>query len=180
MNQGKYIFSQIMGLVSQKKFQTLVNRHFADYKAKEFTCWKQFLCMAFGQLTHRESMSDSMLCLRANADKMYHLGIGQVVSLSSITRANETCSCLIYQDLAKLLIQEAKHLYDAYIDPEILEKGNVLAIDSPTIDMCLSTFKWATFRSTKSGIKVHKQLDLQTSLPEFILITNASIHDVPS
>ena len=178
MNQGKYIFSQIMGLVSHKKFQTLVNRHFGDYKVKEFTCWKQFLCMAFGQLTHRESMSDTMLCLRANADKMYHLGIGQVVSLSSITRANETRSYLIYEDLAKLLIQEAKHLYDADIDPEILEKGNVFAIDSTTIDLCLSTFKWATFRSTKSGIKVHKQLDLQTSLPEFILITNASIHDV--
>jgi hypothetical protein len=178
MNKGKYIFSQIMGLISHKKFQTLVNRHFGDYKVKEFTCWKQFLCMAFGQLTHRESMSDTMLCLKANSDKMYHLGIGHVVSVSSITRANETRSYLIYEDLAKSLIKEAKQLYIDDIEPEILEKGNVFAIDSTTIDLCLSTFNWATFRSTKSGIKMHTQLDLQTSLPEFILITNASIHDV--
>jgi hypothetical protein len=105
MNKGKYIFSQIMGLISHKKFQTLVNRHFGDYTVKEFTCWKQFLCMAFGQLTHRESMSDTMLCLKANSDKMYHLGIGHVVSVSSITRANETRSYLIYEDLANSLIQ---------------------------------------------------------------------------
>ena len=178
MNKGKYIFSQIMGLISHKKFQTLVNRHFGDYKVKEFTCWKQFLCMAFGQLTHRESMSDTMLCLKANSDKMYHFGIGHIISVSSITRANETRSYLIYEELAKSLIHEAKQLYNDNIEPEILEKGNVFAIDSTTIDLCLSTFNWATFRSTKSGIKMHTQLDLQTSLPEFILITYASIHDV--
>lgn len=88
MNKAKYIFSQKMGLISYNKFQTFVNRHFGDYKVKEFTCWKQFLCMAFGQLTHRESMSDTFLCLKANADKMYHLGNGPVVAVSIITRAN--------------------------------------------------------------------------------------------
>lgn len=111
MNSGKYVFSQIMGLVSSTSFQTIVNRHSGDYKVKEFSCWKQFLCMAFGQLTHRESISDTIICLKANADKMYHLGIGQVVAVSTLTRANESRSFQIYEDLAMLLIKEAKQLY---------------------------------------------------------------------
>jgi hypothetical protein len=92
MNQGKYIFSQIVGLVSSTSFQSIVNRHFGDYKVRDFSCWKQFLCMAFGQLTHRESISDTIMCLKANANKMYHLGIGDVVAISTITRANESRS----------------------------------------------------------------------------------------
>src|ERR1017187_9555815 len=100
MNSGKYVFTQIIGLVSSTSFQTIVNRHSGDYKVKEFSCWKQFLCMAFGQLTHRESLSDTMMCLKANAAKMYHLGIGELVVLSSITRANENRSFQIYEDLA--------------------------------------------------------------------------------
>jgi len=111
MNSGKYVFSQIMGLVSSTSFQTIVNRHYGDYKVKGYSCWKQYLCMAFGQLTHRESMSDTMLCLKANANKMYHLGIGEVVALSTITRANENRSFQIYEDLAMLLIKEAKQFY---------------------------------------------------------------------
>jgi hypothetical protein len=178
MNSGKYIFSQIIGLLSHKQFQTLVNRHFGDYKVKDFSCWKQFLCMAFGQLTHRESISDTMMCLKANAGKMYHLGIGEVVSVSTITRANENRSFQIYEDLAMLLIKEAKQLYYLDDDLEISLQGNVFAIDATTIDMCLSAFCWATFRSTKGGIKLHTQLDLKTSIPEFILFSNASVHDV--
>ncbi len=178
MNSGKYVFSQIMGLVSSTSFKTIVNRHFGDYKAREFSCWKQFLCMAFGQLTHRESISDTMLCLKANADKMYHLGIGEVVAVSTITRANESRSFQIYEDLAMLLIKEAKQLYSIDDDLEVSLKGNVFAIDSTTIDLCLSAFYWATFRSTKGGIKLHTQIDLKTSIPEFILFSAASVHDV--
>ena len=89
MNQGKYIFSQIMELISYKQLRAIVNRHFGDYKVKNFSCWKQFLCMAFGQLTHRESLSDTMMCLKATTNKMYHVGIGEVVATSAITRANE-------------------------------------------------------------------------------------------
>lgn len=92
MNQGKYVFSQIIGLLSYKKFQTIVNGHSGDYKVRDFNCWKQFLCVAFGQLMHRESISETMLCLRANSSKMYHIGIGEVVALSTITRANENRS----------------------------------------------------------------------------------------
>lgn len=178
MNQGKYIFSQVIGLISHKQFQTLVNRHFGDYKVREFSCWKQFLCMAFGQLTHRESMSDTVLCLKANANKMYHLGIGEVVAISTITRANESRSFQIYEDLAMLLIDEAKQLYVHDDGLEVSLTGNVFAIDATTIDLCLSAFCWATFRSTKGGIKLHTQLDLKTAIPEFILFSAASVHDV--
>ena len=178
MNSGKYVFSQIMGLVSSTSFQTIVNRHFGDYKVKDFSCWKQFLCMAFGQLTHRESISDTVLCLKANANKMYHLGIGELVAVSSITRANESRSFQIYEDLAMLLIKEAKQLYLLDDELEVSIKGNVFAIDATTIDLCLSAFCWATFRTTKSGIKLHTQLDLKTSIPEFILFSTASVHDV--
>lgn len=178
MNSGKYVFSQIIGLISSTSFQTIVNRHFGDYKVREFSCWKQFLCMAFGQLTHRESISDTVLCLKANAHKMYHLGIGEVVAVSTITRANENRSFQIYEDLAMLLIKEAKQLYVLDDDLEISLKGNVFAIDATTIDLCLSAFCWATFRSTKGGIKLHTQLDLKTAIPEFILFSTASLHDV--
>lgn len=100
-----YVFSQIMGLISHKRFQSIVNQYVGDYKVKDFTCWKQYLCMAFGQLTHRESLSDTMLCLKANSGKLYHLGIGSVVAVSTISRANETRSYKIYETLACQLIQ---------------------------------------------------------------------------
>jgi len=178
MNSGKYVFAQIMELVSSTSFQTLVNRHSGDYKVKNFSCWKQFLCMAFGQLTHRESLSDTIMCLKANARKMYHFGIGEVVAKSTLTKANENRSYLIYQQHAMLLIKEAKQLYIADDNLEVQLKGNVFAIDATTIDLCLSTFYWAIFRSTKGGIKLHTQLDLKTSIPEFILFSAASVHDV--
>jgi hypothetical protein len=178
MNLGKYVFSQIMELVSSTSFQTLVHRYKGDYKVKEFSCWKQFLCMAFGQLTHRESLSDTIMCLKANENKMYHLGIGEVVSKSTLSKANENRSYHIYEDLAMLLIKEAKSLYLNDDDLEVSLKGNVFAIDATTIDLCLTTFYWATFRSTKAGIKLHTQIDLKTSIPEFILFSNASVHDV--
>jgi len=178
MNKGTYVFSQIMGLVSHKKFQTIVNQHLGDYKVRDFTCWKQYLCMAFGQLTHRESLSDTMLCLKANAGKLYHLGIGNPVAVSTISRANETRSYKIYETLAGQLIHEAKKLYVEDKDNEIWSKGDVFAIDATTIDLSLSAFWWATFRTTKGGIKLHTQLDLTTAIPEFILVTPAAVHDV--
>lgn len=167
-----------MDLVSSTSFQTLVRRHKGDYKVKDFTCWKQFLCMAFGQLTHRESLSDALLCLSANAGKMYHLGIGEVVSKSTLSKANENRSYRIYEDLAMLLIGQAKQLYLGDSNLEVQLKNNVFAIDATTIDLCLSTFHWASFRSTKGGIKLHTQLDLKTAIPAFILFTTASVHDV--
>jgi hypothetical protein len=178
MNSGKYVFSQIINLVSSTSFQTLVTRYKGDYKVKDFSCWKQYLCMAFGQLTHRESLSDTILCLKANADKTYHLGIGDVVAKSTLSTANENRSYLIYYDLAMILIKQAKELYVGDSDLEVELENNVFAIDATTIDLCLSTFHWATFRSTKGGIKLHTQLDLKTAIPEFIYFSTASVHDV--
>src|SRR6476646_8521350 len=100
-----------MSLVSSTSFQTIVTRHKGDYKTKDFNCWKQFLCMAFGQLTHRESLSDTILCLSANKEKLYHLGIGRAVSKSTLSKANENRSWRIYSDFALLLIEQAKKLY---------------------------------------------------------------------
>jgi transposase len=134
--------------------------------------------MAFGQLTHRESLSDTLICLKANAGKMYHMGIGEVVAKSTLSKANENRSYRIYEDLAMLLIAEAKQLYLGDSNLEVEIKNNVFAIDATTIDLCLSAFYWATFRSTKGGIKLHTQLDLKTSIPEFILFSTASVHDV--
>jgi len=134
--------------------------------------------MAFGQLTHRESLSDTLMCLKANAHKLYHLGIGELVANSTLTRANENRSYLIYEELAMLLIKQAKQLYLDENDLEIQLRNNVFAIDATTIDLCLSTFYWATFRGTKGGIKLHTQLNLKTSIPEFILFSPASVHEV--
>jgi hypothetical protein len=178
MNQGKYIFSQIMELVSHKVFYTCVDRYKGDFKSKHFSCWKQFLCMAFGQLTHRESLSDTILCLEANAGKLYHLGIGQAIAKSTLSKANEGRDARIFSDLAAVLIEQAKSLYLNESDLEVDLKNNVFAIDATVIDVCLSAFSWAKFRSTKGGVKVHVQLDLKTSIPEFVQITPAAVHEV--
>lgn len=167
-----------MELVSHKVFNGCVNRYKGDFKSKHFSCWKQFLCMAFGQLTHRESLSDTILCLQANASKLYHLGIGQAIAKSTLSNANESRDSRIFSEMAMILIEEAKTLYLGESDLEVDLKNNVFAIDATVIDVCLSAFSWAKFRTTKGGVKVHVQLDLKTSIPEFIQITSASIHEV--
>ncbi len=178
MNKEKYIFSQLIELVSWTSFQTIVKRYNGDYKVKDFSCWKQFLCMVYGQLTHRESISDTLICLDANADKLYHMGIGKIIAKSTLTKANENRSYRIYEDLAMLLIQQAKQLYQGSSLLDINLQNNVFAIDATTIDLCLSSFYWASFRKTKGGIKLHTMLDLKTAIPEFILFTTAAVHEV--
>jgi hypothetical protein len=178
MNQGKYVFSQLLELVSHKAFNGCVERYKGDFKSKQFSCWKQFLCMAFGQLTHRESLSDTLVCLRANAGKLYHLGIGQAITKSTLSNANAGRDYRIFSEIAMFLIEEAKSLYLNESDLEVDLKNNVFAIDATVIDVCLSAFSWAKFRKTKGGVKVHVQLDLKTAIPEFIQITSASVHEV--
>ena len=140
-----------MELVSHKVFNACVNRYKGDFKSKQFSCWKQFLCMAFGQLTHRESLSDTIICLRANAGKLYHLvyhlGIGQAIAKSTLSNANESRDCKIFPEMAMILIEEAKSLYLKESDLEIELKNNVFAIDATVIDVCLSAFSWAKFRT---------------------------------
>ena len=178
MNNGKYVFSQLIELISHKSFQTCVNRYNGEHKVKHFSCWRQFLCMIFGQLTHRESLTDTMICLKANAAKLYHLGIGTLVSKSTLSKANENRDWRIFADLTLLLIAEAKSLYLNDSDLEVELKNNVFAIDATTIDLCLSAFSWANFRKAKGGIKIHTQLDLKTAIPEFIHISTAKVHEL--
>ena len=178
MNDGKYVFSQLMSLVSSTSFQTCVRRYKGDYKSKHFSCWKQFLCMAFGQLTHRESLSDTMICLTVNSDKLYHLGIGTSVSKSTLSKANEQRDWRIYRDVASLLIAQAKKLYVDHDETNLDLPHSVFAIDATVVDLCLSVFTWAHFRSTKAAIKIHTQLDLKTAIPEYIYITAGSVHEV--
>ena len=178
MNQGKMVFSQIMQFASQDILKRIVSRYNGDYKKQEFTSWKHFLCMAFGQLTHRESMSDTMLMLKLNKKKLYHLGIGIPFDKSTVSRTNETRDWKIFQDFGMKLIEEAKTLYEGENQLEIDLKGDVFALDSTTIDLCLNIYWWATFRTTKGGIKIHAVLNSKTAIPEFIFITDAAVHDV--
>lgn len=178
MNQGTYLFSQLISIISPTSFKTCVKRYNGDYKTKHFTCWRQYLCMVFGQLTHRESLSDTILCLKANSNKLYHIGIGEAVAKSTLSTANENRDWRIFADFAWVLIKEAQTLYVGEKDLELSIDNPVFAIDASTIDMCLSLFQWANFRSTKAGIKLHVQLDLRSAIPEFIQITTAAIHEV--
>jgi hypothetical protein len=178
MNKGRMVFTQIMDFASQDIFKVCVNRYNGNYKAKEFSCWKQFLCMAFGQLTHRESMSDTLLCLKLNTDKLFHLGIGKAVNKSTLSRSNENRDWHIFQDFGLKLIEQATKLYEGDNQLEVNLKGRVFALDSTTVDLCLEVFLWAPFRSTKAAVKIHTLLDLKTSIPEFIFISEGNVHDV--
>jgi IS4 transposase len=178
MNQGKMVFAQLMDFASHDVFKWCVKRYKGNYRAKEFTCWRQFLCMSFGQLTHRESISDTLLCLKLHSDKLYHLGIGKVVNKSTLTRANENRDWRIFKDFALKLIENAKDLYKFDNQLDVNLKGRVFAIDATVIDLCLTVFWWASFRSTKAAVKLHTMLDIKTSIPEFILVTEGDVHDV--
>ena len=178
MNQGKYVFAQIFEFVSHNDFDKCVDKYNGNYKTKHFSCWKQFLCMAFGQLTHRESLSDTVLCIKANSKKLYHLGIGGAISKSTLSKANENRDWRIYQDFAMILIEKAKKLYTGDSQLEVEIKNNVFAIDSTTIDLCLSVYPWAKFRKAKAAVKLHTMIDAKTSIPEFIHISDGKMHDV--
>ena len=178
MNQGKYVFAQIFDFVSPNDFLKCVDRYDGDYKTQHFGCWKQYLCMAFGQLTHRESLSDTILFIQANSEKLYHLGIGKAIAKSTLSKANENRDWRIYQDFALLLIAQAKILYIGDSQLEVDIKNNVFAIDSSTIDLCLSVFPWAKFRKHKAAVKIHTMIDAKTSIPEFIFISDGKMHDV--
>lgn len=178
MNQGKYVFSQIFEFISHNDFLKCVNKYRGDYKTKHFSCWKQFLCMAFGQLTHRESLSDTIICLKANTSKLYHLGIGKAISKSTLSKANENRDWRIYQDFAMILIKKAKELYKEDNQLEVNMKNNIFIIDSSTIDLCLSLYPWAKFRKAKAAVKLHTKMDAKTSIPDFIHISDGKMHDV--
>ena len=177
MNQGQTVFSQIIDFLPQKKLRQCVNRYNGNYRVRSFKCYDQLLCMAFAQLTYRESLRDIECCLRAMHEKLYHMGIRGKVSRSTLADANEVRDWRIYSDFAQILIHEARQLY-AEDDFGLELNDTVYALDSSTIDLCLSLFPWARFRKTKAAVKLHTLLDLRGDIPTFIWITDGKVHDV--
>lgn len=177
MNLGKLVFAQITQHLPLTTFRRCVARYGGEHKIKTFSCVDQYLCMAFAQLTYRESLRDIEACLRAQADKLYHMGIKSRVSRSTLADANEVRDWRIYADFAQSLIGIARRLY-AEEPFGVNLKDTVYALDASTIDLCLSVFPWAPFRSTKAAIKLHTLLDLRGNIPTFIHISDGKLHDV--
>jgi hypothetical protein len=177
MFQGKFVFSQIMELVPWERFQTCVNRYKGDYRVQDFKCSDYFKVMSFAQLTYRESLRDIVNCLRAVPEKCYHLGISANLSRNNLSNATQRRDWRIFSDFAQILIKIAHEYYREDSNPVNL-KAPVFALDSSTIDLCLSLFPWSPFRSTKAAVKLHTLLNLQGNIPDFILISNGKMHDV--
>lgn len=177
MYSGKLVFSQVMDHLPMHTFRRCVQRYQGNRKIHRFTCLDQFLCMAFGQLTYRESLRDIVACLRAQSSKLYHMGIRSAVSRNTLSNANKIRDWRIYADFAQSLIAIARKLY---VDEDFgLDLDNtVYALDSTTIDLCLSVFPWARFRKTKGAVKLHTLLDLRGNIPTFIHISDGKLHDV--
>ena len=177
MDSDTTIFTQLMEFVPQYDFRKCVERYNGNYKVKSFSCWDQFLCMAFAQFTYRESLRDIEACLRVAQPKLYHMGIRGKVSRNTLAHANQVRDWRIYADFAQILIGIARPLYANENFGVDLDQS-VYALDSTTIDLCLSLFPWAKFRTHKAGVKLHTLLDLHGNIPSLIYITNAKVHDV--
>ncbi|HOD79329.1 MAG TPA: IS4 family transposase [Syntrophorhabdus sp.] len=177
MNIGKTVFAQLMDFIPMYEFNKCVSRYNGNYKVKTFSCWDQYLSMAFAQLTYREGLRDIEACLRAAQPKLYHIGIRGKVSRNTLANANQVRDWRIYGDLAQVLIGKARKLY--MHDSFGIELNHaVYALDSTTIDLCLALFPWAEFRKKKGAVKIHTLLDLRGSIPTVVVITHGKIHDV--
>ena len=177
MHQGRTVYSQLMDFLPMHKFRQCVDRYEGNKGVRTFTCLDQFMCMAFAQLSYRESLRDIECCLRAMREKLYHMGIRGKVSRSTLAEANEKRDWRIYSEFAQILIHEARQLY-ANDDFGLELQETVYALDATIIDLCLSVFPWAWFRRTKSAIKLHTLLDLRGNIPSFMWITHAKVHEV--
>ena len=177
MHTGKLVFAQLTEYVPLSTFRRCVARYAGEHKIKRFTCLEQFLCLAFAQLTYRESLRDIEACLRAQRDKLYHMGIRSHISRSTLADANEVRDWRIYADFAQRLIAMARKLYAE--EPFAVDlKETVYALDTTTIDLCLSVFPWAPFRRAKAAVKLHTLLDLRGNIPAFIHISDGKMHEV--
>ena len=177
MNSGRTVFAQLVEFLPVHEFRKCVDRYRGEYKVQKFTCLDQFLCMAFAQLTFRESLRDIETCLRAVRGKLYHMGIRSGISRTTLAKANENRDWGIFADFAQVLIRTARALYAN--DPFAVElEQTVYALNSTTIDLCLSLFPWARFRKRKAAVKLHTLLDLRGNIPSFIKITDGKWHDV--
>ena len=177
MNAGRTVFSQIMDYVPMYEFRKCVDRYNGNHHTSSFACMDQFLCMAFAQLTYRESLRDIEACLRSRQEKLYHLGIRGRISRSTLADANEKRDWRIYADFCQILISQARSLY-ANEDFGIELDDTTYALDSTTIDLCLSLFPWAAFRKHKAAVKMHTLMDIRGNIPSFIEVTSGNIHDV--
>ena len=177
MNTGRPIFAQLMDPIHPQHFERCVTRYGGEHKVMSFSCWDQFLCMGFAQLTGRESLRDTVDCLNARADTLYHAGFRGAIRRSTLADANENRDWRIYATLAQGLIQRARQLYAN--EPLAMDlDATVYALDSTTIDLCLNVFSWARFRRTKAAIKLHTLLDLRGPIPTFVHISDGKLHDV--
>jgi hypothetical protein len=177
MNQGRTVFSQLIAFLPDREFRRCVARYDGDAGLRDFSCWNQYLTMAFAQLTYRESLRDIEACLRALGAKLYRMGFQGKVARSTLADANESRDWRIFADFAQVLIRIARPL--CAIDPIGVDLDHSLyALDSTTIDLCLSLFPWAKFRKHKAAVKMHTLLDLHGNIPTFISITNGKVHDV--
>lgn len=178
MNKGKTVFSQVMSSFPRYEFDKKVSKYNGNYRVRNFSCWDQFLCMSFAQLTYRNSLRDIESCLNAQLNKLYHLGIRGNVSRTNMANANEKRDWRIYAEFSQYLIYKAQSLYVNDVLDGIDLNNIIYALDSTTIDLCLSLFPWAKFRRKKGAVKLHTLLDLRGSIPVFIEITDGSVHDV--
>ena len=177
MYTGKTVFSQLMDFLPMYEFRKCVDRYDGNYHTSSFSCMDQYLCMSFAQLIYRESLRDFEACLRSRREKLYHLGIRGRVSRSTLAEANEKRDWRMYADFCQILISQARSLY-ADEDFGVELKETAYALDSTTIDLCLSLFPWASFRKHKAAVKMHTLLDLRGNIPSFIEITEGTLHDV--
>lgn len=177
MNTGRTIFSQLMDFVPINDFRQCVERYQGNYKIKRFSCWDQFLSMAFAQLTYRESLRDIQACLRAARQKLYHMGIRGKISRNTLAHANQVRDWRIYAEFAQVLIREARELYANESFGIDLDQ-TVYALDATIIDLCLSLFPWAAFRKRKGAVKLHTLLDLRGNIPTIVIITHGRVHEV--
>ena len=177
MNQGKFVFAQIMDRLPWRRFQTCANRYHGDRNVQTLKCSDDFRIMAFAQLTYRESLRDIVACLNTVPEKMYHMGIRSGISRNNLSNAGKQRDGRIFADFAQILIEHARTLYGHEPLPVEID-ATVYALDSTTIDLCLSLFPWAPFRRKKAAIKLHTLLNIQGDIPEFILISSGKFHDV--
>jgi hypothetical protein len=177
MNAGRTVFAQLLDHLPSYEFQKCVTRYRDDYQQKTFSCWDQYLAMAFAQLTYRDSLRDIEACLRSMQGKLYHMGFRGKVARSTLADANESRDWRIYADFAQVLIGIARPLY-AHDPMGVDLEHSLYALDSTTIDLCLSLFPWARFRQHKAAVKMHTLLDLHGNIPTFIRVTDGKVHDV--
>ena len=177
MNAGSTVFAELLSHLPRHTFRKAVERYRGQYRVRTFSCWDQFVAMAFAQLTGRDSLRNIESCLSSRREKLYHVGLRGKISRSTLADANERRDFRIYQDVGYALIRTARKLYQGE-ELEVELGRSLYAFDSTTVDLCLSIFPWATFRKTKAAIKMHTLLDLKGSIPTFVSITPATVHDV--